>query len=233
MQLQPAEGERAAPRYRGSVEAMRAAYLSGQVFIGVADIPILDLRHYLDPEPDMHHSSASFATRARMIRTQGHADNQVIWMTRRPHDPQREAFEVIDKWMMNIRRNPSAGVVANKPEQAQDKCFDRHGSLLAEGAAVWNGPWNGARPGACMQAYPSYRTSREVAGGGPEAEVFKCHRRSVGDAIAAGVYAGIDIEPYRAELEEVFPGGVCDYSLGDVAWPGDLLGVESLVSLRE
>ena len=34
---------------------------------------------------------------------------------------------------------------------------------------------------------------------------------------------GIDIAAYRDDLMEIFPEGVCDYRLGDAAWPDDLL----------
>jgi len=223
MHLTPAPGERAAPRYSGNLAAMQAAYLSGHVFAGVAEIPIIDVRHYLDSELDMHHSSASLSARARMIHTQGHADNQLIWVTALPHDPQVEAFELIDNWMLNIRARPQLGVVANKPLQAQDQCFTAEGNVLANGDAVWNGDWNNSPPGACMQVYPAFRTSREVAGGGPEADIFKCHRRSIADAMAAGVYNGINLNGYHAELEQVFPDGVCDYTLGDAALPENFL----------
>ena len=223
MHLTPASGKRAAPRYSGSLAAMQAAYLSGHVFAGVADIPMIDIRHYLDSELDMHHSSASLSARSRMIRTRGHADNQLIWVTALPHDPQVEAFALIDSWMMNIRVRPQDGVVANKPAQALDQCFTAEGNILASGDGVWNGSWNNSTPGACMQVYPAFRTSREVAGGGPEADIFKCHRRNIADAIAAGVYSGINLDGYRAELEQVFPDGVCDYSLGDAALPDNFL----------
>jgi hypothetical protein len=223
MHLTPAPGKRAAPRYSGSLAAMQAAYLSGHVFAGVAEIPMIDVRHYLDSELDMHHSSASLSARARMIRTQGHADNQLIWVTALPHDPQVEAFALIDSWMLNIRARPEAGVVANKPGHAQDQCFNAEGNILSSGDTVWNGGWNNLQPGACMQIYPAFRTSREVAGGGPEADIFKCHRRTIADAFAAGVYNGTNLDIYSAELEQVFPDGVCDYSLGDAALPEKFL----------
>ncbi len=223
MNLSPVDGARAAPRHSGSLEAMQAAYRSGHVFVGLADIPIVDLRHYLDPELDMHHSSASFSARARMIRAQGHADNQLIWMTERPHDPQVEAFAVIDEWMANILADSRRDVLAARPEHAQDRCYSAQGDLLASGTTVWDGAWNARPEGACMQVYPAWSTSREVAGGGPEADVFKCYRRSIADAVDSGIYEGIDLEGAFEQLQEIFPEGVCDYRLGDAAWPENLL----------
>jgi len=43
--------------------------------------------------------------------------------------------------------------------------------------------------------------------------------QSVDDAIEKGVYAPIDVSTYRAELQRIFPDGVCDYPLGDVGRP--------------
>ncbi|MDT8429207.1 MAG: DUF6351 family protein [Pseudomonadales bacterium] len=217
------QGLTVAPRSQGSLAAIQGIYRSGHVFLGIADIPIIDLRHYLDPVLDMHHSSASFSTRARMIKAQGHADNQLIWMTTIPHDPQAEAFALIDEWMSNMRQYPLRSVVANKPAQASDSCFSAKGELIAAGADVWDGPWNGKPAGACMQVYPAYQTSREVAGNAVSADVFKCHRQSVTQAIATGVYGSIDMHPYLQQLQAIFPEGVCDYSQGDAGLPAGLM----------
>ena len=46
--------------------------------------------------------------------------------------------------------------------------------------------------------------------------------QSIDSAIAKGVYAPVDLREYRDELNEIFPTGVCDYSLGDAARPPDL-----------
>lgn len=55
-----------APRTEGSINAMNAAYESGQVLTGKLKIPVIDVRWYLEPVLDMHHSQASFAVRARL-----------------------------------------------------------------------------------------------------------------------------------------------------------------------
>ena len=53
----------------------------GLVFSGTMprEIPILDARHYLEDQLDMHNAHQSFGIRARMVRAQGDADNQLIW----------------------------------------------------------------------------------------------------------------------------------------------------------
>ncbi|MGH3142567.1 MAG: DUF6351 family protein, partial [Gaiellales bacterium] len=81
MNLSPDGGITPAPRAAGSVGAMRAAYESGLVFDGKIDIPIIDWRHYLDAELDMHNARQSFAARSRLLEHDGDASNQVIWFT--------------------------------------------------------------------------------------------------------------------------------------------------------
>lgn len=217
-------GETPARRTEGSVAAMQAAYRSGHVFVGYADIPILDVRHYLDDDLDMHHATASFASRLRLLNGQGYADNHVIWMSDKDHDPTNATLEVIDEWMVNIRNNPNRSVAANKPASGQDKCLDDQGHTIAQGDTVWDGDWNGRPPGACMAVYPRHKTSREVAGAGVTGDVFKCHLQSIDSAVANGVYGSVDMTVHKAALKDIFPEGVCDYRRGDLARPADLMG---------
>ena len=55
------DGVDAADQRQGPIEAMNGAYESGLVFDGGIDIPIIDWRHYLDAELDMHNARQSFA----------------------------------------------------------------------------------------------------------------------------------------------------------------------------
>lgn len=210
-------------RSEGSIEAMEAAYRSGHVFIGQVDVPILDLRHYRDHELDIHHATASFAARQRIINAQGHADNQLIWMSHKNFNPIADALELMDEWLGNMRENAERSIVANKPPHAVDKCFDARGEVIAEGADVWDGDWNQRPTGRCMTAYPRNKTSREVAGAPVSGDLFKCHLQSVAEAITAGVYGDIDMRPYQHRLEQIFPQGVCDYRRGDMGRPTDLM----------
>lgn len=209
-------------RTEGDIKAIEAAYRSGNVFMGRINIPILDMRHYLEPDLNMHHVSASFSARQRMIREQGHADNQLIWVTEKPHEPFKEIFDLIDRWMLNILDNPQASVVANKPKDAIDKCFNAEGQLIAEGDTVWDGEWNQQAPGACMKVYPSFTNSRMVAGADIAGDIFKCQRQSVKEAIKTGVYGDIDMRPYLKRLQAIFPQGVCDYTQPGMGEPKEI-----------
>jgi Tannase-like family of unknown function (DUF6351) len=224
MNLSPDGGTTPAPRTEGHVEAMRAAYTSGMVFDGDIEIPVIDWRHYLEDELDMHHSHQSFATRQRMLDVDGDADNQVIWFTdARPavaFDQTPMAFAVIDEWMANIRDHPRRTVAENRPDAAVDSCFDTDGNLIARGDDVWSGILDDRPDGQCTAAFPLYSSSRRVAGGPYRGGVFKCQLQSVDDAIDAGVYGSWrPDEAQLARLHEIFPDGVCDWARPDAGRP--------------
>jgi hypothetical protein len=214
--------ERPARRSEGDVGAIAAAYQSGQVFLGELSMPIIDLRHYLDPELNMHHSLQSFSARLRMLRQQGHADNQIIWFAKQPYSPQGDALVLLEHWIENMRADASLSVVEAKPVDASDRCYNDTGQIIASGDAVWDGAWNGKENGECMNVYPAYSNPRLVAGDDYAGDIMKCHLQSVDAAIINGVYAPIDVSAHRDDLRRIFRAGVCDYSLGDVGRPTEV-----------
>ncbi len=217
------DGETPAKRVQGSMDAMAGAYRSGHVFIGYAEVPIIDVRHYLENDLDMHHLTASFSTRLRLEAGQGYSDNQVIWVTDKKFDARPLAFAMADEWMRQIRQHPERSVAENKPQVLSDSCFDGEGKVIAQGKQVWDGDWNQRADGACMKVYPRYKTPREVAGGNVEGDIFKCHLQPVEQAVEAGVYGDLDMSHWLDQLKNVFPTGVCDYRLGDAGRPVALL----------
>ena len=219
------DGFAPAPRTVGSLEAMNAAYEKGHVFVGDIDIPIIDWRHYLEEELNMHNSHQSFASRQRMLNHDGDASNQVIWFTDTRGAPSEfdqtpEALAVMDEWMLNIRQHPNRSVAKNKPALAVDRCFDSWGDEIAAGADVWGGILDDKPEGACTGMFPLYSTSRIVAGGPIEGGVFKCALQSIDAALANGVYGSWTPTPDQyLMLHAIFPDGVCDYSQPDVGRP--------------
>jgi hypothetical protein len=222
MRLSPDGGTTPAPRRVGSIDAMNAAYESGLVFRGDIDIPVIDWRHYLERELNMHNSHQSFAARQRMLDFDGDASNGVIWFTDGPaaFDQTPQAFAVIDEWMANIAAHPERGVSGNKPAGAVDRCFNTDGSQIAAGAGVWNGILDSSPAGACTQRFPLYSTSRIVAGGPIAGNVYKCATKPVAAAIADGTYGSWTPSAVEAaRLAQIFPTGVCDYTEPDVGRP--------------
>ena len=212
-----------APRVEGDLDAMQAAYESGLVFIGDIDIPIIDWRHYLESELDMHNSHQSFAARQRIRDHKGNSDNQVIWFTdigAPEYDQTPEALEVIDEWMTNILANPDTDVAGNKPARAVDRCFNADGSEFAAGNDVWDGILDADPDGVCTTRFPIYSTSRIVAGGPFKGSIFKCQLKPVAQAIADSDYGmWIPNTEEQYMLGAIFPDGVCDFSKPDAGLP--------------
>jgi len=221
MALSPDGGITPAPRREADPAAIEAAYERGHVNRGDVQIPLIDVRDYLEGELDMHNSHQSFAARQRLLDFDGDASNQVIWMAEPGGvDPTARAFEVIDEWMRNIEARPWKSVAANKPEAAEDTCFEPDGSIIAAGPDVWAGILDDAADGPCTTRMPPFATSRIVAGGPITGDVFKCHLMSIDEAYAEGLYGGAYFDSAQwARLEEIFPTGVCDYAQGDARRP--------------
>ncbi|MFK7894738.1 MAG: DUF6351 family protein [Myxococcota bacterium] len=221
MALSPDGGITPAPRREADPGAIEAAYDSGLVNHGDVQIPLIDWRNYLEEELDMHNSHQSFASRQRLLDFDGDASNQVVWFTDEGEfDQTPMAFEVIDEWMANIKRRPWKGVARNKPAAAVDSCFDAEGELIYSGADAWDGILDDGAEGPCATALPVYSTSRIVAGGPINGDVFKCELIPVGDAIDAGLYGDVVFTPVQlGQLDVVFPNGVCDYAQGDARRP--------------
>ncbi len=221
-----------APRTAGSVTAINAAYTSGHVFTGDLRIPIVDIRWYLEPILDMHHTVGSFSARARMLERQGHAENQVIWVAacsnlnlvslegNCAYDPTGDALDVIAEWMANIQSSRGAPITRKKPARAVDSCFTGDGGLIHAGADAWDGILDAKPAGACTAAFPLFSTSRITAGGNLRDDVFKCALKPVHRALADSTYGGtVFTAAQAARLKEIFPSGVCDYSKPDVGKP--------------
>ena len=220
-----ASADQPAPRTEGSLSAQRAAYTSGHVFDGQLNVPAIDHRQYMERELDMHNAHQSFAVRQRVLNRVGHSDNLVIWFTDTiPLTPKfsqtLQALAVMDQWLMNIRANPKKSVAQNKPAMAVDACFDRFGALQAMGHGVWAGILDAEPAGACTAQYPLYGTSRIVAGAPITGDMYRCARKSVATALADGSYAPwVPSAEQVAQLNQIFPDGVCDYSQPDQARP--------------
>lgn len=201
------------PRRSGDIGSMNKAYGSGHVFVGASDIPLIDLRPYLEPQLNMHNSRQSFSARQRMLAHQGNAGNQVIWFTGSQADiPARaaEALALLDQYLTS----------GAKPAAFVDKCTDAAGNLIAAGPHVWDGILDVRLPGACTLAYPPKSSSRIVAGDSIDGEMFKCALKPLSVALGDGTYGLTAFTADQiAQLAAIFPTGVCDYTQRDLGRP--------------
>lgn len=237
MNLSPDDGQTPAPRREGDLEAIESVRQSGLYFSGEIDIPVIDVREYLEGELDMHNSHQSFAARQRIEDAMGHSDHHVIWFTGDDRDEAetqlQRAFDVIDEWLLELDR--TGDLLGSRPDGADDACWENDGTPIARGAEedVWAGVLDDEPEGPCTERYPPYSQARIESGGPIAADIWKCHTMPVATAVEEGLYG--DWEPTAAQierLEEIHPEGVCDYDLPDVGDPSiDVAGAPSVAAI--
>lgn len=209
-------------RMTADVSALRTAYQSGRVNQGhrMDLVPIIDVRSYVDenPVPDVHTAQTTEVARERWRTANGQSENFVAWLTATrgslrdditdPTSPLRQAMRLalaeIDAWLTAIKRDGSdrpqaVKVIANKPTTLADACFGENGIRLDAGGAAGK---------ACMSDFPTYGDPRMAAGEPLERLHLKCELKP----IRASDYQRSLSDNELAQLREIFPDGVCDYT---------------------
>ncbi|NUZ06511.1 DUF6351 family protein [Piscinibacter koreensis] len=189
-------------------EATRRAYESGRVLYtgnGMASIPIIT-RHGLGDAVtggDIHLKYWAFSIRERLIKANGHADNQVIVGSRAPVEL---LIEQMDRWLTAVKADTSnrtaiQKVVANKPADAVDACWTAAGQKIVE-------PMTAFGSGQCNTIDPTSSAPNLVAGSPLAADIVKCQLKPV----AASDYKQTLTAAQLQQIAAAFPGGVCDWS---------------------
>ena len=223
-------GTTPAPRRQGDLTAIENVYRSGLVTLGAPEreIPIIEARDHLEHVLDMHNAHQSFAVAERFERHQGHRDNLAIWWLETDEGGDspaltafyEQAFDTIERWITNLEQDPDLAVGEARPSDATDTCFAVDGSVIAAGDGVWDGAFDADPAGACSASFDIFTTSRIEAGGPVSGDVYKCRTMPVATAIDEGIYGEWTPDAdERAQLEAVFPDGVCDYELAGVGDP--------------
>ena len=193
-------------------EAVRLAYAAGRVNGGygsLGSIPIIQYRQYLDGSGNIHDHARDFAVRERLVRTNGRADNQVIWVAAegKVAPVATLAFDTIAEWLDARVRDESSDSAAvktarAKPRRAIDACWAGDGTRIDE-------PFVHDATGRCNSLYPPHGNSRTAAGAPMAGDILKCQLKS----LAATNYPGIafSVEEWQ-QLRSIFPKGVCDYA---------------------
>jgi hypothetical protein len=183
--------------------ALRRVYRSGGVnqATHLNKVAIIDLR---GPDPGAFHDVyRTYAMRARIEREHGHANNQVLWRGQAPlvgdANYANEAILAMDEWLAAVeadsRKVPLVQkIVEDKPESVRERCTDGSGRELPAST--------------CDATVQSYSTARIEAGMSAADDTIKCELRPLDRAS----YAPVEFTDAQwAELEKVFPEGVCDY----------------------
>ncbi|HEX6247223.1 MAG TPA: DUF6351 family protein [Nocardioidaceae bacterium] len=197
-------------RFAANQPALRNSYLSGGVNSAnnLDRVAIIDLR---GPDPGAFHDAyRSFAVRARLEREHGHHRNHVLWYGAVPliGDPSytREGLIAMDRWLTAVERDrrstPLADkVVANRPEDVQDRCSQLPGVEQVDVPGV----------GVVCElpdVQTRYGTPRTVAGEGIETDVQKCTLKPLR---RSDYYPVTFTDGQWARLREAFPTGVCNW----------------------
>ena len=189
-------------------DATRRAYQGGRVLYtgnGMASIPIIT-RHGLGDAVtggDIHLKFWSFSIRERLIKANGHANNQVIVGSRAPGDL---LIEQMDRWLTAITSDTSSAakadkVVTHKPADVVDACWTAAGAKIVE-------PMTAFGPGQCNTLDPTSSAPNLVAGAPLAADIIKCQLKPV----TLSDYTQPLTAPQLQQIAAIFPTGVCDWS---------------------
>ena len=208
-----------AERTEADPEALRAVYETGRVTHGgggLATTPIIDYRAYSDDREngDVHVRYHSFSMRDRLRRANGRTDNHVMLVEDDRHGlystaspVAREALRQMDAWLGALVADDSSDpaperVARARPADLVDACWSRDDDPVKIAEPMERGR------GRCEALYPSAPGPREVAGAPVGSDVLKCRLKPVDpDDYDVDLTA-----EQRATLEQVFAGGVCDWS---------------------
>ena len=213
------DGNVVAARTVADPVALRNAYRSGRLLhggSGLAQVPIIDYRNYLDDDPDgnVHVRFQSFSLRERLVKANGHADNYVMLVEDDRHrgtltsPVYQDALTQMERWLTGIADDTSSDpaivkIRRHKPAGLVDACWSRDAVpvKIAE-------PQTRTPAGRCEQLYPSASFPREVAGALIANDVLKCQLRPIRPDDYTVPFSAAE----RTRLAAIFPNGVCDWS---------------------
>ena len=197
-------------------DAVRIAYETGRITsggAGLAQVPIIDDRSYLDDIGNFHASVYSFVTRARLQRDNGHADNFVLRRHNSEMNLADDNLALMDQWLANIQADTSPAdtmskIVRAKPADLQNDCFAENGERIVEEPNFNPDKLFDNTEGSCNRLYPPHAGLRLVAGGPLTNDVLKCQLK----AIDFDDYKVEFTDEEKSQLRSIFSEGICDWS---------------------
>lgn len=195
------------PQRTPAVEsALGNAYRSGLIneTSNLDQTAIIDCR---GPDPGLFHDSyRAFAIRGRLDREHGTHANQLIWEGPFPIIGDAECNQTsliaMDRWLSSVEKDTGTAtlaqkIVSDKPSDLGDACYDGVGTKLFSGLCG-------------KLIVPVYGTPRTVAGDAITTDTNKCQLKPLNRADNYGLIPFTDAQ--WAQMQTLFPNGVCDYS---------------------
>jgi hypothetical protein len=185
----------------------RGGFLNSFMGGGLTTVPIITQRTNADSVGDIHDQLEDQIIRARLLKANGRADNQIIWRSGSTSGVNMAAMslDLMNDWLDKMASDPSPlstqKVVDNKPPGAADTCWDLHGNKIVEPATL-------APDTPCNKIYPYFSQTQLVAGQALTRSVLKCQLKP----IDLKDYNVTLIPAEQLQLRSLFPDGVCDYS---------------------
>jgi hypothetical protein len=201
----------------------RGGFLNSFMGGGLATVPIITQRTNADARGDIHDQLEDQIVRARLIKANGRADNQIIWRSGSTSgvDIAGMSLDLLNQWLDNIAADPSPlsadKVVNNKPNDAVDTCWDLGGNKIVESATM--DPTT-----QCNRIYTYLSQPQLQAGQALTRDVLKCALKPINFADYKVPFTAAE----QAQLRSIFPSGVCDYSQSGIGQQ-PLLGTYLLV----
>jgi hypothetical protein len=232
------DGNYVAQRSVADTTALRNAYQTDTAISGKNGLnttPIIDLRAYSENTGDLHNRLGTFITRERLRVANGNSDNMVLFTYTHnstvppvfnvpacgaPYFPcdgpfnsdtiNSLALDWMSQWLDAIHADsssdsPAVKVRKNKPAGLADTCWDGARNKIVEPATP-----TGATQ--CNTLYPVFSEPRMVAGMPLVHNILKCQLKP----IKASDYAQPLSAAQLTQLNTIFPGGVCDFTLPGV-----------------
>lgn len=187
--------------------ALTTLYKSGQMNLGdgLGRIPVVDVR-YCDSS-EVHSCYHSFATRARLKKTNGTDANHVMLMNPPGFaaPPSPDALEILDRWVSAIKADTAPGsdperAIRSKPSDVRDACWIA-GQKVTDASI-------------CAGQTPYFGNPKIGAGAPLASDVLKCQRRP----LHRSDYPPSLTDGQFARLLSTFPSGVCDWTKESVGF---------------
>lgn len=203
-------GDHVADRIRETPGAVRHAYRSG--LINEANhLDEVAMINHAGPDPGLAHDYAhTWWMQERLKRDQGHTGNRVLWFGATPLIGDltwaNDAVVKMDAWLAAVERDTrdkplAEKIVEDRPASVKDRC------LLGSALKVL------CDQDLVQTALTRLSTPREQAGDDIANDRVACQLRAIDPADYKGL-SGLPMlnAAQLAELAEIFPKGVCDYS---------------------